>query len=55
MTTHDYAVAFAKEVEKEERIRELAKKNDSPEGLTDAELNEFIRLIERVAFRFGRS
>lgn len=55
MTTHDHAVAFAKEVEKENRIRELAKKNDSPEGLTDAELDEFVRLIERVAYRFGRT
>lgn len=55
MTTHDYAVAFAKEVEKEDRIRELAKKNDSPEGLTDAEVDEFVRLIERVAYRFGRT
>jgi len=55
MTTHDRAVAFAKEVEKENRIRELAKKNDSPEGLTDAELDEFVRLIERVAYRFGRT
>lgn len=55
MTTHDYAVAFTKEVEKEDRIRELAKKNDSPEGLTDAEVDEFVRLIERVAYRFGRT
>lgn len=55
MTTHDYAVAFAKEVEKENRIRELAKKNDSPERLTDAELDEFVRLIERAAYRFGRT
>ena len=55
MTTHDHAVAFAKEIEKEDRIRELAKKNDSPEGLTDAEVDEFVRLIERVAYRFGRT
>ncbi len=55
MTTHDHAVAFAKEAEKEDRIRELAKKNDSPEGLTDAEVDEFVRLIERVAYRFGRA
>lgn len=55
MTAHDHAVAFANEVEKENRIRELAKKNDSPEGLTDAELDEFVRLIERIAYRFGRT
>lgn len=50
----DYAETFAKELEKNDRIRELAAKNDSPEGLTDAELDEFIRLIDRAAYVFGR-
>lgn len=49
------AEIFAKELEKNKRIRELAEKNDSPDGLTDAELDEFIRLIDRAAYVFGRS
>lgn len=50
----NYAETFAKELEKDQRIRELAEKNDSPEGLTDAELDEFVRLIDRAAYNFGR-
>ena len=30
----DYAETFAKELEKNDSIHELAEKNDSPEGLT---------------------
>ena len=53
MTTHENAVAFAKIVEQNERIKELARKNDN-EGLTDEELDEFVRLIDRIHYKFGR-
>lgn len=51
----NYDETFIKELERNQRIRELAEKNNSPEGLTDAELNEFIRLVDRAAYIFGRS
>ena len=53
MTTHEKAVAFAKVVEQNKRIQELARKNDT-EGLTDKELDEFVNLIDRVAYKYGR-
>ena len=49
MTAHEKAVAFAKEVEKDPRIKELAEKQDTC-GLTAAESWEFVDRIDRMAY-----
>ncbi len=49
MTKHEKAVAFAKEVEKDPRIKELAEKQDTC-GLTDAETWEFVSRVDLMAY-----
>lgn len=49
MTMHEKAVAFAKEVEKDARIKELAEKQDTC-GLTDAETWEFVSRVDLMAY-----
>ncbi len=51
MTTHERAVAFAKKVEQNKRIKELAQKQDQ-EGLTDQELDEFISRLDRIHMNY---
>lgn len=47
MTTHEKAIAFAKKVEQNKRIKELAQKQDR-EGLTDQELDEFVHRLNVI-------
>lgn len=49
MTMHEKAVAFAKEVEKDPRIRALAEKHDA-HGLTDDETWEFVNRVDAMAW-----
>ena len=49
MTIHEKATAFAKEVEKDARIKELAEKQDTRE-LTGAEMWEFVSRVDLMAY-----
>lgn len=49
MTMHEKAVAFAKELEKDPRIKELAEKQNAHE-LTEAETWEFVNRVDLMAY-----
>lgn len=51
----DMAVTFSRFAERhDDRLRELAARADSWEGLTESEMDEYTRRLERQAYLFQR-